>query len=163
MRRRATAPAGLTPRVVEVLRLIATGSTTAQVANRLQITQKTADHNIQYIYTKINTSNRLARDPVRDATRTPLIAIEIRSRGRDPCPRSGSMATERNWQPPLMTPPSAALSSRARRPRGPSPGAGAGWRARNRGPAADRAGPIESANVVTGHVSKKPDQTVRVV
>jgi HD-GYP domain-containing protein (c-di-GMP phosphodiesterase class II) len=59
-RRRATAPAGLTPREVEVLRLIATGCTTAQVAQRLQITQKTADHHIQHIYTKINTSNRSA-------------------------------------------------------------------------------------------------------
>jgi len=59
-RQRATAPAGLTPREVEVLRLIATGCTTAEVAHRLQITHKTADHHIQHIYAKIDTSNRSA-------------------------------------------------------------------------------------------------------
>jgi HD-GYP domain-containing protein (c-di-GMP phosphodiesterase class II) len=59
-RPRATAPASLTPREVEVLRLIATGCTTAQVAERLTITPKTADHHIQHIYAKIGTSNRSA-------------------------------------------------------------------------------------------------------
>jgi HD-GYP domain-containing protein (c-di-GMP phosphodiesterase class II) len=55
---RRTAPAGLTPREVEVLRLIAIGHTTAQVAHALTISPKTADHHIQHIYAKIGASNR---------------------------------------------------------------------------------------------------------
>ncbi len=55
---RPTAPADLTPREVEVLRLIATGHTTAQVAEQLVISRKTADHHIQHIYAKIGGSNR---------------------------------------------------------------------------------------------------------
>lgn len=55
-----SAPASLTPREIEVLKLLATGSTTAQIAERLAITPKTADHHIQHIYTKIGTSNRAA-------------------------------------------------------------------------------------------------------
>jgi HD-GYP domain-containing protein (c-di-GMP phosphodiesterase class II) len=57
---RASAPAALTPREVEVLKLIATGCTTAQIAQRLTIAHKTADHHIQHIYAKIGTSNRSA-------------------------------------------------------------------------------------------------------
>lgn len=56
--RRPTAPADLTPREVEVLRLIAIGHTTAQVAQALGISAKTADHHIQHIYAKIGASNR---------------------------------------------------------------------------------------------------------
>jgi HD-GYP domain-containing protein (c-di-GMP phosphodiesterase class II) len=56
--RRPTAPAGLTPREVEVLRLIAIGHTTAQVAQALGISAKTTDHHIQHIYAKIGASNR---------------------------------------------------------------------------------------------------------
>jgi HD-GYP domain-containing protein (c-di-GMP phosphodiesterase class II) len=55
---RANAPADLTPREVEVLRLIAIGHTTAQVAHALTISPKTADHHIQHIYGKIGASNR---------------------------------------------------------------------------------------------------------
>ncbi|MGH2908258.1 MAG: HD domain-containing phosphohydrolase [Solirubrobacteraceae bacterium] len=57
---RPTAPAGLTPREVEVLRLIAIGHTTAQVAQVLTISPKTADHHIQHIYAKIGAFNRSA-------------------------------------------------------------------------------------------------------
>jgi HD-GYP domain-containing protein (c-di-GMP phosphodiesterase class II) len=56
--RRASAPAELTARELEVLRLIATGCTTAEVARRLSITPKTTDHHIQHIYAKIGASNR---------------------------------------------------------------------------------------------------------
>jgi HD-GYP domain-containing protein (c-di-GMP phosphodiesterase class II) len=56
--RRPTAPADLTPREVEVLRLIAIGHTTAQVAEALGISAKTTDHHIQHIYAKIGASNR---------------------------------------------------------------------------------------------------------
>ncbi len=55
---RPAAPAELTPREVEVLRLIAIGHTTAQVAHALTISPKTADHHIQHIYAKIGASNR---------------------------------------------------------------------------------------------------------
>ncbi|MGZ4770049.1 MAG: HD domain-containing phosphohydrolase, partial [Ilumatobacteraceae bacterium] len=51
-------PAGLTAREVEVLRLLALGLTVRQVADRLVITAKTADHHVQHIYTKIGVSTR---------------------------------------------------------------------------------------------------------
>jgi DNA-binding CsgD family transcriptional regulator len=58
VRARPTAPAGLTPREVEVLVLAARGSTTRQVARRLGISPKTAGNHIERIYTKIGVSNR---------------------------------------------------------------------------------------------------------
>jgi HD-GYP domain-containing protein (c-di-GMP phosphodiesterase class II) len=51
-------PARLTAREAEVLRLVALGLTTQQVADRLVISAKTADHRIQHIYTKIGVSTR---------------------------------------------------------------------------------------------------------
>lgn len=57
-RRPAALPAGLTAREAEVLALAATGLTTAQIANRLVISPKTADSHIQHIYTKIGCSTR---------------------------------------------------------------------------------------------------------
>jgi HD-GYP domain-containing protein (c-di-GMP phosphodiesterase class II) len=56
--KRSGAPADLTPREIEVLRLIAVGHTTAQVAKALTISVKTADHHIQHVYGKIGASNR---------------------------------------------------------------------------------------------------------
>jgi HD-GYP domain-containing protein (c-di-GMP phosphodiesterase class II) len=56
--RRAPLPAALTAREAEVLRLLAVGLTTRQVADRLVITAKTADHHVQHIYTKIGVSTR---------------------------------------------------------------------------------------------------------
>ena len=53
-------PGGLTRREVEVLRLAARGLTTGQIADRLTISPKTADHHIQHIYGKIGTSTRAA-------------------------------------------------------------------------------------------------------
>ncbi len=57
-RGRAALPSGLTAREVEVLRLLALGLTTRQVAARLVISPKTADHHVQHIYTKIGVSTR---------------------------------------------------------------------------------------------------------
>lgn len=51
-------PAGLTAREAEVLRLLALGLSTRQVADRLVISAKTADHHVQHIYTKIGVSTR---------------------------------------------------------------------------------------------------------
>ena len=53
-------PGGLTRREVEVLRLAAMGLTTQQIADRLFISPKTADHHVQHVYTKIEVSTRAA-------------------------------------------------------------------------------------------------------
>lgn len=53
-------PGGLSQREVDVLRLAARGLTTQQIADRLHIAPKTADHHIQHIYTKIGVSTRAA-------------------------------------------------------------------------------------------------------
>jgi HD-GYP domain-containing protein (c-di-GMP phosphodiesterase class II) len=53
-------PGGLTRREVEVLRLAARGLTTQDIADRLYISPKTADHHIQHIYGKIGVSTRAA-------------------------------------------------------------------------------------------------------
>jgi len=57
---RAQQPGGLSRREVDVLRLAARGLTTQQIADRLFISSKTADHHIQHIYTKIGVSTRAA-------------------------------------------------------------------------------------------------------
>jgi len=58
--RRATAErlAGLTPREIEVLRLIAAGYTAKEAARHLDIAPKTADHHIQRLYSKIGVNTR---------------------------------------------------------------------------------------------------------
>jgi len=58
--RRAQHPGGLTGREVEVLHLAALGLTTKEIADRLYISPKTADHHIQHVYTKIEVSTRAA-------------------------------------------------------------------------------------------------------
>jgi HD-GYP domain-containing protein (c-di-GMP phosphodiesterase class II)/DNA-binding CsgD family transcriptional regulator len=60
VRRRPERPPGLSPREVEVLRLLARGSTTRQIARALGISVKTADSHIQHIYTKAGVSTRAA-------------------------------------------------------------------------------------------------------
>lgn len=57
-RRHAPGPAGLTPREIEVLQLIARGASTRRVAQRLQITPKTAETHIERIYAKTGASTR---------------------------------------------------------------------------------------------------------
>jgi predicted ATPase/class 3 adenylate cyclase/DNA-binding NarL/FixJ family response regulator len=57
---RHTIPAGLTRREVEVLRLIAEGRATREIAEQLFISSKTADNHIQHIYTKLAVTNRAA-------------------------------------------------------------------------------------------------------
>jgi HD-GYP domain-containing protein (c-di-GMP phosphodiesterase class II) len=57
-RARPALPAGLTPREAEVLRLLALGMTVKEVAERLTISYKTADHHVQHIYTKLGVSTR---------------------------------------------------------------------------------------------------------
>src|SRR5207244_8844786 len=56
--KRHSRPAGLTPREIEVLTLIARGASNRQVAQALNITPKTASTHIERIYTKIGASTR---------------------------------------------------------------------------------------------------------
>lgn len=53
-------PAGLTEREAEVVGLVARGLQTKQVARKLGISIKTADHHIQHAYRKIGVSSRAA-------------------------------------------------------------------------------------------------------
>lgn len=59
-RRRPMNPGGLSRREVDVLGLAARGLTTREIADRLVISPKTADHHIQHIYGKIGVSTRAA-------------------------------------------------------------------------------------------------------
>jgi DNA-binding CsgD family transcriptional regulator len=56
--KRRSGPAGLTPREIEVLTLIARGASTRNVAHGLGITAKTAATHIERIYTKTGASTR---------------------------------------------------------------------------------------------------------
>ena len=53
-------PAGLSEREVEVLRLIARGASYKEVAGRLSISPKTAEHHVSHIYAKLGVSSRAA-------------------------------------------------------------------------------------------------------
>jgi DNA-binding CsgD family transcriptional regulator len=56
----ASAPAGLTPREVEVLRLVAAGLTDAQIAARLARSPRTVQHHLRAIYAKLGVATRSA-------------------------------------------------------------------------------------------------------
>ena len=58
--RRRAWPAGLSEREAEVLSLIATGCSNTEVAERLFISRRTAEHHAQHIYAKIGVSTRAA-------------------------------------------------------------------------------------------------------
>jgi putative nucleotidyltransferase with HDIG domain len=51
-------PAQLTDRQVEVLRLLAAGMSNREIASRLSISSRTAEHHVQDVYLKIGTSTR---------------------------------------------------------------------------------------------------------
>jgi DNA-binding NarL/FixJ family response regulator len=53
-------PAGLTKREVEVLTLVATGLTNAQVAERLFLSPRTVQRHLNSVYHKIGVSSRTA-------------------------------------------------------------------------------------------------------
>jgi HD-GYP domain-containing protein (c-di-GMP phosphodiesterase class II) len=59
-RARRDGPAGLTAREVEVLRLLARGLSTKEIAKQLVVAPKTAANHIEHIYSKINAKNRVA-------------------------------------------------------------------------------------------------------
>jgi predicted ATPase/class 3 adenylate cyclase/DNA-binding CsgD family transcriptional regulator len=57
---RPARPGGLSRREVEVLRLVAVGRTSGEIASELFISARTAEHHIANIYTKIGVPNRAA-------------------------------------------------------------------------------------------------------
>ena len=52
------APAGLTPRQLDVLRQLAAGATNAEIAERLVIAPKTADHHVSAVLSKLGVHSR---------------------------------------------------------------------------------------------------------
>jgi DNA-binding CsgD family transcriptional regulator len=55
---RQLGPAGLTPREVQVLRLVARGMSNKQIGAALVISPKTARNHVEHIYAKIDASSR---------------------------------------------------------------------------------------------------------
>ncbi len=55
---RSSWPASLSDREVEVLRLVSRGLSNKEIAERLVISSRTAEHHVQHIYEKIGTSTR---------------------------------------------------------------------------------------------------------
>ncbi len=53
-------PGGLSPRELEVVALVARGCTNQEVAARLVISRRTAEHHVQHVYAKIGASSRAA-------------------------------------------------------------------------------------------------------
>jgi DNA-binding NarL/FixJ family response regulator len=56
----AEAPAGLTTREIEVLRMLARGMTNRQTGQQLEISPKTVGRHVESIYSKIGASTRAA-------------------------------------------------------------------------------------------------------
>jgi HD-GYP domain-containing protein (c-di-GMP phosphodiesterase class II) len=59
-RRRDLRPAGLSEREIEVLRLVAEGLSNAEIAGRLVISRRTAEHHVQHVYAKVGVASRAA-------------------------------------------------------------------------------------------------------
>jgi DNA-binding NarL/FixJ family response regulator len=57
---RREGPAGLTPREVEVLSLVARGLANKEIAGRLGVTPKTVSNHVEHVYTKIAVRSRAA-------------------------------------------------------------------------------------------------------
>lgn len=56
----AAAPGGLSPREVQVVALVAGGCTNREIAARLVISRRTAEHHVQHVYAKLGVSSRAA-------------------------------------------------------------------------------------------------------
>ncbi len=56
----AARPNGLSPRELEVLRLVATGKTNKAIARELHLSEKTIDRHVSNIFTKVNVASRAA-------------------------------------------------------------------------------------------------------
>jgi HD-GYP domain-containing protein (c-di-GMP phosphodiesterase class II) len=59
-RRRDLRPGGLSEREIEVARLVAAGCSNPEIARRLVISRRTAEHHVQHIYAKVGVSSRAA-------------------------------------------------------------------------------------------------------
>ena len=59
-RAQALRPHGLTPRELEVLRLVASGKTNKLIAQQLCLSEKTVDRHVSNIFTKVNVASRAA-------------------------------------------------------------------------------------------------------
>lgn len=59
-RTRDLRPAGLSEREIEVLRLVAVGYSNPDIARKLVISRRTAEHHVQHIYAKLGVSSRPA-------------------------------------------------------------------------------------------------------
>jgi HD-GYP domain-containing protein (c-di-GMP phosphodiesterase class II) len=59
-RRSDLRPAGLSDREIDVLRLVADGCANVEIAQRLFISRRTAEHHVQHIYAKVGVSSRAA-------------------------------------------------------------------------------------------------------
>ncbi|WP_243728614.1 LuxR C-terminal-related transcriptional regulator [Microbacterium sp. BK668] len=64
-------PAGLTNRQLDVARLVAQGLTNAELAERLYISPKTADHHVSAVLSKLGLSSR--REVARSASEFGLV------------------------------------------------------------------------------------------
>jgi DNA-binding NarL/FixJ family response regulator len=53
-------PAGLSEREIEVVRLVAAGLSNPEIARRLVISRRTAEHHVQHVYGKLGVSSRAA-------------------------------------------------------------------------------------------------------
>jgi DNA-binding CsgD family transcriptional regulator len=69
-----TNPLGLTPRQMEVLRALSDGSTNAELAARLYVSEKTVDHHVSAILTKLGVANR--REAARRARELGILASD---------------------------------------------------------------------------------------
>jgi DNA-binding NarL/FixJ family response regulator len=65
-------PAGLTARQLEVLALVADGLTNAEIAERLVVSPRTAEHHVAAVLTKLGATTRL--DVARRASELGLLA-----------------------------------------------------------------------------------------
>ena len=64
-------PAGLTPRELDVIMLVADGLRNAQIAERLFLSEKTVDHHVSAILRKLGVASRL--DAARAAERLGIV------------------------------------------------------------------------------------------
>jgi len=65
-------PAGLTSRQLEVLELLAEGLTNAEIADRLVVSPRTAEHHVAAVLAKLGATTR--REAVRRASELRLLA-----------------------------------------------------------------------------------------
>ena len=103
-------PAGLTERQVEVLRLVARGLSNREIADRLVISRRTAEHHVQDVYLKIGVSTRAAAAAVRDGARPGRQTwVGLPMPASRPAPTLRGMA-HRPTVRPLRTAPATASS-----------------------------------------------------